>query len=216
MSNTKAFIFDLDGVLIDSDRLWDKEKPALFKKILGTEKAKKIIGKTKGHGLKTIYKWSVELGYQGSLEDFTKYFEKTANKIYTNAKIPQDINELISTLKKFDYKLGLVSSSPTRWIKIALQRIPSAKNFNYILSIKDTNIKPKPHPDSYLLAMNKLKVLPSNTVILEDTNVGIAAGKASGAFVIGFTQFWPKNYKDYQANLYVKSMREVINFVKSC
>ena len=76
-------------------------------------------------------------------------------------------------------------------------------------------IKPNPAPDGYLKAMKQLEVKPENTMILEDSQLGIDSAKAAGAFAICLTELHPQNYHPAGADLYVKNIPELLTYLDS-
>jgi HAD superfamily hydrolase (TIGR01509 family) len=86
-------------------------------------------------------------------------------------------------LKKNGIKVGVVTNS----IRQTSEFMLTYAGINELLDVLITNqdvIEAKPDPSCYLLAMNKLGVTPDQTIIVEDSPYGIAAGTASGAKVI--------------------------------
>lgn len=112
-------------------------------------------------------------------------------------------------------KIGLVSGSPESWIKLALEKTNITDTFNCIISLHDrADLGHKPAPDGYLEAMKKLGSDPQHTIILEDSNQGIQAAKASGAFTIGFRQLLIADYQQTGADVYADTMEDVIKIVE--
>lgn len=70
--------------------------------------------------------------------------------------------------------------------------------------------RPKPAPDGYLAVMKQLQVKPENTIILEDSQLGIDSARAAGTFVICTTEFHPPNYHPAGADLYVANLAELL------
>lgn len=197
----KAFIFDLDGVIIDSETWWDKIEGALP-------------GHSLGQSINSSFKAAATLNPSLTWKTYFNQLNRYAQKIYTQAPLTKNIDQLISWLINHRYQLGLVSGSTTRWIKLVMARLKSP--IPTIISLHDQpELKPKPTPDGYLAAMKKLKVEPSNTIILEDSQMGIDSAKAAGAFVICFSQLHPKNYHPHGADLYVKNLPELLDYLDS-
>ncbi|MBU2052022.1 HAD family phosphatase [Patescibacteria group bacterium] len=199
MPDNKAFIFDLDGVIIDSETWWDRLH---FKK--------------EGHSLgQTISSAFAEAKLTNPGLSWEKYLAKlnrVAKTIYHQAPLAPGINELLKFLIKHDYRLGLVSGSTQKWIDYVRQRLlwPIANT----ISLEDRqDLKPKPSPDGYLTMIKTLKVKPENTLILEDTDMGIKSAKAAGALTICLTRFHPQNYRPEGADLYVKSLKELLIYL---
>lgn len=210
----KAFIFDMDGVIVDSEKTWIKYNNDFLDKLLGKKLAKKI-GDTIGVSVRVIYKKAKALGLEMPREKFQSVYDKTAFNVYDKATITPGIDSLIDFLIKNNFKLGLVSSSAISWIGKVLPRISFANKLESIVSLNERlDLKPKPNPDGYFETMKNLGSQPTSTIILEDSNSGITAAKASGAFVIAFTQNLVHGYKQIEADSKANTMEEVVEIVK--
>lgn len=197
----RAFIFDLDGVLIDSENWWDK---------LYFKKAGHSLGQTIGSAFNQAKKTDPGLSWD---EYFTE-LNRLAKTIYGRAPLAPGINRLINYLLSHRYRLALVSGSTQKWINEVISRL--RQPINLTLSLQDRpELKPKPDPDGYLEAMHRLRVSPKNTTILEDTDMGIKSGKAAGAKVVCLTLFHPQNYRPAGADLYVKNIAELLVYLDS-
>lgn len=193
----KAFIFDLDGVIIDSETWWDK---------LWVTKLK--LGPSMGHTINSEFQALKQHNPKLSWGQYFAKLNKIADKIYRQAPLTPNINQLLTRLVKDKYLLGLVSASTQQWINYVLKRL------NYPLDITISlhdrpDLKPKPAPDAYLQAMQQLQVKPQNTIILEDSHYGVQSAKASGAYTICLTEHWPKNYSAPGADRYIKTLSEL-------
>lgn len=211
----KAFIFDMDGVIVNSENAWRKYESGFFEKLLGKEMSDKV-GNTIGLTVNTIYDKARSFGFSMPKEEFQNINDRTAFTIYDRADITLGIDSLIKILIKNNFKLGLVSSSATSWINKVLQRLSFADKFESIISLNERpDLKPKPNPDGYVETIRNLGAQPGSTIILEDSNSGIAAAKASGAFTIAFTQNLVKGYKQIDADSKADNMEEVIKIIKN-
>lgn len=182
-----TIIFDMDGVIVKSEQAWNEVEPAYFAHILEPAIAEQLIGKTRGMAESMIYEKAVELGHRGTKADFFAGYETLAQNIYRKAPITFGIDELIGRLRDAGVRLGLVSSSPTSWIALVLDRLHSGAAFTFVESVNDhPELKPKPAPDGYLAAMKMLGSTNAETLIIEDSQTGINAAIASGAHVCGF------------------------------
>jgi len=211
----RAFIFDMDGVLIDSERAWVPHQHAFSTGLFGEEIYKKI-GSTVGLSIDTIYQNAVKHGFAMDIDTYYEVYDKQAEIIYGTAQPTQNIEELINYLEKEQFKVGLVSSSRGVWIDLALTKLGIKDSFDFILSLNDEkSILPKPYPDGYLAAMKALGVSPERTTILEDSNFGIASAKASGAYTIAYTEHLLPDYIQQGADAYAASVGEIIALINT-
>ena len=210
----KAFIFDMDGVIIDTERVWPIYEKEFMNTLVGEEIARKL-SSTMGLSIELIYEKSKKLGHEGSLEEFIDFYDKYAKIVYKKAELTPGVTDLIKELKIQNFSIGLVSSSPMGWIEMMLERITFASAFSNILSLhKHSELRAKPHPDGYLHMMKLVGASPQQSIILEDSNYGIQSGKKSGAYVIGFKRNLHKNYVQKNADEYADTMKDVIQSVK--
>ena len=110
---------------------------------------------------------------------------------------------MASRLKKQGYKLAVCSNAIKRSVHIMLDKSDLLKYMDLTLSNQDIN-NPKPHPDIYLLAFEKLGIQPKEAVVVEDAPHGIASARASGAYVCEVSGFEDVNYD------------RINNFIKEC
>lgn len=180
-------IFDMDGVIIDSERQWKILEGPFFRRILPgwrDEDHKKIVGL----GVVDLYFWLVkEYGLKEPKDQFLTQCEKLAEEIYgRKTSPPAGLFEFIADLKNKGVVLGLASSSPRAWIDITLSRFDLKKEFSVVVSGDDAPGKTKPAPDIYLLAAQKLGVPPARCLAIEDSVLGVRAAKSAGMYCAGF------------------------------
>jgi HAD superfamily hydrolase (TIGR01509 family) len=210
----KAFIFDMDGVLVDGEALWEAGKPKVYLNYFGPEIAAQI-GPTTGLSRDVIMQKAEALGAKFPHEDFLRDFHAVGDNVYSNAPLTAGIEKLGPVLKELGYRLGIVSSSPIKWMAEVIGRLPFADDLEVIISLHERDDLPhKPEPDGYIEAMRVLGARPVSTIILEDSNTGIAAARASNAFTIGFRQNLLPGYKQEGADVYAETIDDVISFVR--
>lgn len=211
----KAFLFDLDGVLINDEPIWDEHKQRLFSELFG-ENVHEKIGSTVGLNLDSIYDKARAAGTGISRDKFIEAFYAVADQVYTTSPIPDGVPELADALLSMDYRIGIVSASPLSWITTVTKRLTFEDDIELIISLHERDdLRHKPEPDGYLEAMEALESTPATTIILEDSNSGIKAAKASGAYTIGLKQNLVRGYVQEGADAYAETMLEVIQLVRS-
>lgn len=213
----RAFIFDMDGVLIDSEREWHKGGHEDFPKTLFGEKIyQELESEMMGGDSKTWYALAIKKGFTMPLPDYYAAWDEHMKTFYPFVPLTKDAEELIEYLSNHSFKLGLVSSSRMNWINMVLPRLPYKNKFSYILSVNEhDDLQAKPAPDGYLDAIKHLGSDPKHSIILEDSNRGIQSAKAAGAYVIGFKGNLVPGYEQKGADAYVDSMDDVEKIVES-
>jgi len=181
-----AIIFDMDGVLIDSEELWDKCETAFFQNFIPNFTAQdqtNIIGGC----LKNTYQY-LKNNFTISLtedEFIQKYIKFGLENIYQKTQPTIGVVDFLETIKQKNIPLALASSSYYAWINTALDRLNLRQYFDIIVSAEDLNGKGKPAPDIFLKTAELLKVSPSNCLVLEDSKNGVISGKSAGMTVYG-------------------------------
>ena len=215
MTKNKVFLFDMDGVIVNSEKIWQAKELKYYTSILNANKAKLLLKKAYGSDLNSIFNWAKEYGYKGTKNQFIKRYDQQAQEIYATAPITPNLKKLVNYLTNNQYKLGIVSSSRRIWIQKVLARLPFANQFSVTVSVNDTpQLKSKPHPDGYLYAIKKLNANPQTSYILEDSQTGINAAKASKITTICLTQNLPNNYQPTNADYYIDNLLHLISFLK--
>jgi len=181
----KNIIFDFDGVLVDSEILVAKAFSKYMKE-LGIKTNEKEFANLAGK--KTVEVIDI-LSKKYSLKNKQKFFDdimNIASNIYKKElKTVVGVEEF---LKKSKHNLYIGSNSMKNRILDGLKRVGLEKYFNpnHIYSF-DLVDNPKPHPDIYLKAVNDNDLIIDETIIIEDSVVGVNAGKNANIKVIGLT-----------------------------
>lgn len=211
----KAFIFDFDGVIINSESIWEKVNKEVYLELLGKEICLKL-GSSVGLSMDYIYEKAVEYGSTISKEKFVNAFYERALGIYQTAQITPGFEELCKKLVSLKYKIGIVSASPIEWINIVMNRISTKEDINVIISLNNNpSMRQKPAPDGYIEAMKRLGSVPQSTIVLEDSNIGIASAKAAGVLTIGLKQNLVEGYIQEGADKYANIMMDVIPIIEN-
>lgn len=211
---SKTFLFDLDGVMINNEHMWEVEKEILYKDTFGQEVVGRL-GSTLGINIDGIYDRAVKVGANVSKKAFVDEFFKVAENIYQTAPLTKDLDKLIQVLQVLNFRIGLVSASPEGWINTVVNRLSLADKIEVIISIHERpDLLHKPHPDGYQEAMKILGGVPENTIALEDSNSGIKSAKAAGIYTIGFRENLIDGYKQEGADVYADNIDQVIDIVQ--
>lgn len=206
----KALIFDMDGVIIDSEPV-HFESDKMTMREYGIEITDEILSSYVGVAnpvmwaeIKEIY--SLGCSVDELLHKQLKYkFELFGTK---KLKTIDGIRELIDLLKRKDIKVGLASSSPRVFIELMLKNLGIIGFFDVIVSGEDVS-KSKPAPDIFLKASTLLGVAPDDCLVIEDSEHGVKAAKNAGMRCIGYANVNSGNQDLSIADLYVVSIRDI-------
>lgn len=205
----KAVIFDMDGVITDSERSrFEQLKPLLAAKGIKIKQShyKKMVG------VRTIVFLKENFGKILPQDDLDEIYNQRLSAFWADPK--KFIHALPfaqAAVKKLaaNFKLAIASSAGEKEIRLVLTHLGIIKNFSQIIGAQSIK-RPKPAPDVYLAALQKLKLSPQSCIAVEDSPVGVRAAKAAGLICIGVTSTSPK--KDLQkagADLVIKSLQQL-------
>ncbi len=184
---SKAILFDMDGVLVDSEPVIEAAamlglaeygvhaKPEDFVAFVGTGEDNYIGGVARQY----------DVAYK--LEMKARVYEIYGEIVDDKLILFEGVKGVLETLRKKGYKLALASAADHTKIKANLRvaKIPESY-FDIILGGEDVEMK-KPAPDIYLLAAERLGVATNDCVVVEDAFNGIEAAIAAGMDCIGIS-----------------------------
>lgn len=183
----KAVIFDMDGVLIDSEPLHTKAAIKVMQQFgitIDEDYFTSFIGSTDKYMFEVL-KEKYQL--TTSIEDFlllNKQIKQELLKIEPYPAIPF-VKELIINLYENNIKLAIASSSPMEAIIDTANSLDITSYFSKFVSGREVP-NPKPAPDVFLKACDELNILPSEAIVIEDSYNGVKAAKNAGIACIGF------------------------------
>jgi sugar-phosphatase len=180
LANLKAVIFDMDGLMVDSEPFWQQAQMAVFPKY-GIKITLEDCIKTTGIRIDNI----VDLYYEQSPWTGTskvQVCEEICDKVIELVNIHKPampgLYSLIDQLRTLDVKLAVASSSPMALINATLNALEIAHLFDAIQSAEDLPYA-KPHPQVYLNTAQALGVSPLHCLALEDSLTGLLAAKSA-------------------------------------
>lgn len=180
-----TFIFDMDGVMIDSEPFWRTAQINLLKDLGHTITVQDCIRYTMGKRIDDVAKTWCDL-YSLKIEAKQleqQILDQVVVNILKDGQAIDGLLDLLHFLKKENYKIGLATSSSWKIIEAVLHKLEVKHFFDEICSADD-EVYGKPNPAVYIKAMQKLESKPSECIILEDSVTGMIAAKASMAFTI--------------------------------
>jgi HAD superfamily hydrolase (TIGR01509 family) len=178
-----AIIFDLDGVLLDSEQRWNEAKEALVREAGGTwrEEAPRVM-----MGMSSP-EWSAylrdDLGVQRDLDAINDDVVRRMHESYEDGLplLPGALETVRALAAR--WPLGLASSSNREIIDVFLERSGVGDLFGATVSSEQV-ARGKPAPDVYLEAAGRLGVAPYRCAAIEDSQNGIRAASSAGMRVI--------------------------------
>jgi HAD superfamily hydrolase (TIGR01509 family) len=185
----RAVVFDLDGLLLDTEVVWQEAEERLFAahdQVFTHEDKLAVIG--------TDFEWTARYFAQRlglPPDQGPALVDEMVLSMYDLLR--QDVAgrpgalELVARLRG-RVPLGLASNSPQRLVDAALSSARLTNVFDVVVTSDDVP-RSKPAPDIYLLACERLGVPPEQVLALEDSSAGVASAKAAGLSVIAVPQY---------------------------
>jgi len=211
-STIKAVIFDVDGLLVDSEPYWHQTTEAFFKKHKKPFH-QSIHSHIRGRGLHDIIEYfKKEHGFVGDTEALVAERKEMLYKLlFKDVVLMEGAEELIKTLYKKGMPLAIATSAHTKdKLELMLNKFGILKMFKFFVSGEDVQ-KAKPAPDIYLKTAELLKISPEYCLVFEDAPNGVIAGKAAGMTVYGINKeedLYSK-LKEAGADKVFRSLKEV-------
>ena len=179
-----AVIFDMDGVLADSEPLYLAATNAVLEPLgrrLSEDQSRAFMGSSVTNSWLEIMG---ALGLGGDLEKYVSDYDRHLLRLLGEPRetLP-GVRSLIERLRERHVPIGLASSSWRTWVDTLLSAIGLDGIFDAVVAgdmVKDE----KPAPDVFLLAAKELGVPPDRCIALEDTPTGLAAARAAGMFAV--------------------------------
>jgi len=206
----EAVVFDLDGVLLDSEQVWDDAREQLAKE-------------RGGHWHAQAQRDMMGM----SSTEWSRYMHETVGLPEPPEEINREVVERLSATYREQlpalpgaraaverlaarWPLGLASSSNRELIDLALELLGVQHLFAATVSSEEV-ARGKPAPDVYLEAARRLEVDPANAAAVEDSNNGILAAKAAGMRVLAIPNrhFPPDEEALAQADVVLDSLAEL-------
>lgn len=182
-----AWIFDMDGVLIDSQQLHyqaDRRTLAQFG-VNATQKEVEAFAGTANAERFTIYREQFDIA--ANVEEMVNYRDGVIRQLFWESGIQPiaGVQALLEEICGLGYPLALASSTDRPMIEWILETTGLRSYFRVVVSGEEVS-RSKPAPDVFLEVANKLRMSPSSCFVVEDSVHGIRAAKAAGMWVLGY------------------------------
>ena len=187
-NNLQAIIFDLEGVVVDSEKHWDT-CAVIFLGRHGFKYQREphkplLMGKTLEEG---VLIWKKEIGLKGSTKKLAQERRDIIRELYFDTNFTPGFMDLFKIVSK-KYRVGIGTSIERPFLKIIDDKLGITKLFDdHVYSIEDIGFISKPKPDIFLHVAEKLKVKPKDCVVFEDSPNGVEAAKRAGMVCIAIT-----------------------------
>jgi 16S rRNA pseudouridine516 synthase len=211
-----AVIFDLDGVLADSEPWWNQIDAKLL-----TEYGVSYRGEYHRNVLGVSYRLAVEFyknafHISASAEELMRRRGEIATDFFANrVDLFPSAKMTLEQLREMKLALAVATSSVSASARPLLERTEIRSLFSVVITGDEVQ-QGKPHPDIYVRAAKKLGISPEACLVIEDSLAGIAAGKAANMRVAAVPDrrfVDPREYEK-EANYVLGSLSEVPGIIR--
>lgn len=181
----QAIIFDMDGLLIDSEPIWREAEKEIFAEV-GITLTDEMCFTTVGLRIdEVVNHWHSKFPWKNPSQEIIKekVIDKVIELILQKGEILPGVIQTIEYFHSKNYPLAIASASSIRIIDAVIKKLKIKKYFTIIHSAEFEEFG-KPHPAVFISTAKKLNVLPQNCLVFEDSLNGVIAAKAARMKVI--------------------------------
>ncbi len=194
MKNYSACLFDLDGTLVDSEKLKGRalvETCILFGGKVHVSAYKTVMGESWEYVADHFFKTAK---ITPDIEEFNKEFKKIYQELLFKELTPNpNIIQFLMKLKEAGKRMGVVSSA-TGWMVDQILSQLALSDFFELIITKEHVTNHKPDPEAFLLALERLALPSSEVLIFEDSEPGLIAARKANCDVVAFQHEFNKNH----------------------
>lgn len=215
MVKIQGIIFDMDGVLIDTEIISFKYWEEAFKKYgynYSMDFHLSIIGRN-DNSIRSILKET--FGAEFPLDDICNYKSESMFKYLDEKGTPAKpgVYELLEFLNENNYKVAVATSTNRDRALQSLESIGIKDKFDTMVC-GDEIENSKPHPEIFLKAAQKLGLNPENCIVVEDSAAGLEAGYKGGMTVINVPDMkQPDDIMKKHTSIVCKNLLDIINYL---
>ncbi len=210
----KALIFDMDGLMIDSERLYFQAEEDMAKQFgvqLREETLWKMMGTKPIEGLAIFVKdLQLPISAQEALDMRNKVMRK---KLQTELEPMPGLFHILETFFN-RFKLAVCTGAQEEFLNIVVDSLKIRNKFD-VLQSSDGIVKGKPEPEIYLKTCKKLRVNPQDCFVLEDSANGVTAGKKAGCTVIAIPSEYTQSQDFTSADFIASDLREAEHHIQT-
>jgi beta-phosphoglucomutase len=205
----KAIIFDMDGVVVDSEPIHERSLRVVAERLgrsMTLAEAKSFKGSTEPASAVLMRDFT---GTMVSLEEIMRMRLAIVHELFGEVRLVDGALDFIIKCKEFGWTLALATSAVKEIQERVFAMFGIAPYFAAVVTGNDV-VQGKPHPEPYLKTSAKLGLESEACLVIEDSKFGIISGKAAGCKVTGITTSFPADQlKEAGADLVVGTFTEL-------
>lgn len=184
MSKIVAVVFDLDGLMFNTEELFNETGTELLRR-RGITDVKPVIDRMMGRRAQEAFQQMIDYcGFQESIEELHAESDVIFRRLLHERIAPMPgLFELLQRIEERQTPKGVATSSGRSYLVEVLERFSLLDRFQTTLTSEDVT-HGKPHPEIYLKAAERLQVQPEEMLVLEDSSNGTKAAAAAGAHIV--------------------------------
>ena len=192
IQSQRAFIFDMDGTIVDNMAFHTKSWLAFFERrghSLDADEFFRATAGRQGHEIMATYLGGHLTKEESAALDFEK--ESLYRELYgPHLATVKGFEQFIAGAKRAGVKLAVATAAPNDNIDFTLDGLDLRKQFDAIAGAADV-ARGKPNPDVFLLAAERSGALPANSIVFEDAPLGVEAARRAGMRAVVLTTTLP-------------------------
>ncbi len=205
-----TIIFDADGVILDSEDVWDLAHAEILKRrdrIFDREMTKPVIGGRALNEIADILKKQYDFD-ANTAELVDETIETVGNLIKERVKFIDGFLDFYNEVS-WNYKTCVATALNPRLLEIVDRKLDLSKLFSgNVFTIADVGYRSKPAPDIFLYSAKRMNSNPSTCLVIEDSPNGILAAKSAGMRCVGIATTYPRE-RISKADIVVNSFSEI-------
>lgn len=193
--NVQGIIFDVDGTLVDSEPLHIEayaRVAARYHITYDEHTHLKYVGTSNEVTAKGILPLIQKTAPEKTWQEVVEEKKTVYRKLIPSLRLRSGVRMFINKAKRGGVKMGVASSTDAHEVMMMLEQVKLKQEFSYIIC-GDQVQKKKPDPEIYLTALREMKLLPEQTLCVEDSLPGVEAASRAGMITVVFPHKYTKH-----------------------
>jgi HAD superfamily hydrolase (TIGR01509 family) len=210
VENVRAVVFDMDGVLLDSEPLHHRAVNQLLaeedKGQLSANEYVAYMGTTDDYTWRDLIR---RFGLSGPIKNYVDRYDKAILELYRSCSRPAPgVPHVLTTVQSLGWGLAVASSSRREWVETCLAALDIRSAFNVVIT-GDLVRRSKPDPEIFNLAARCLGVRPEACIAIEDSPKGVSAAVGAGMFTIAVASNYAGPEQTREAHVQIDSLEDL-------